>query len=291
MVTISVGSRVVSVSLAVVLAARGLGLVAILWASLAIAIVSLLSQAWLAHTVLHHRGTWLATDIRAGLREVSSFGAFTWLKSVLGVLFAHADRLLVAALLGTGPLAFYTLCNQITQPIHALLASGFNYLFPSLSARSASGKWVETRNTYRTAVLISLGVVGAFCGFVTLASHTILRLWLGPVVARQYSGLLIAMTIGNGLLAICIVPHYTALALGRSRVLAFINLVAGSAALASCYLLIPHIGVLAGGLAKILAGVASLSVFAVVRSTFHQAATAQTSSQNFVTVASLDLAG
>src|SRR3974390_18212 len=112
-VAASVSSRVLIVVLAVVFTAKGFGLVGILWATLAVEAATLVVLAIIACAILQVRSL-PTTVIRAGVREVSAFGAFTWLKSVMGVLFGYADRLIVAALLGTGPLALYVLCNQLT---------------------------------------------------------------------------------------------------------------------------------------------------------------------------------
>ncbi len=267
-VTISVSARFLIVASSVILAIKGWGLVEILWATLLVGVMSLIAQAYLAHFVLQISGNWLTADIRTGVLEVSSFGVFTWLKSILGVLFGYSDRLVVAALLGTGPLAFFALCSQLTQPIHSLVASGFNFMFPNMSARTAAGKWVETERSYRTALLISACIVAGICLPMIFTARQILTLWLGVHAAQQYGGLLVAMTIGNGLLALCIVPHYTALALGRARALALMNLVTGAIALSSTYLLVRHIGIVGGGIAKVIAGLTSLYVFAIVRSAF-----------------------
>ena len=266
-VAASVSSRVLIVVLAVVFTAKGFGLVGILWATLAVEAATLVVLAIIACAILQVRSL-PTTVIRAGVREVSAFGAFTWLKSVMGVLFGYADRLIVAALLGTGPLALYVLCNQLTQPIQALLASGFNFLFPNVSARSASGKWIECQSSYRAATLVSVCIVAAICLPMIFAARGVLAVWLGPGIAERCRGLLIAMTIGNGLLAICVVPHYTALALGRSRSLAYMNLAAGIASLTGVYVLVRHVGLIGGGVGKVFAGLISLSAFAIVRPVF-----------------------
>ncbi len=264
-VTISITARATAVICAVALALRGSGLVAILWANLAIGILSFASQGWLAHSVLRAAGAWQQVDIQAGVREVFRFGAFTWLKSTLGVALAHGDRLMIAALLGTGPLAFYTVCNQLSQPIHALIAAGFNFLFPNLSARTAAGRWEDAANLYRRAVLVSAALVLGMMLVMIVGARTILGLWVGAGYVQQYHLLLVTMIIGNGLLALSIVPHYASLALGRSQALALITFVAGAGSLGCGYLLIRQFGVVGGGAAKILAGIMFLALFSVVR--------------------------
>lgn len=289
-VVISVAARVSIIALAVFFALRGHGIVAILGAALGIGVVSLVCQARLAFKVVELNGVWQQAQLRAGVREVFSFGAFTWLRSTLGVFIGYADRLLIAALLGTGPLAYYTLCNQLTQPMPALIASAFNFMFPNLSAKNASGRWQEARRSYGVAAGIAGAVIGVICLTLVVSSKLILRLWLGSAVAAQYHNLLIAVAIGNGLLAIAVVPHYAALALGRSRPLALINVAGGIVSLACTYLLIHKMGVIGAGLTKILVGLIFLYVFNVVRRAFteeglkmqgEQAAAARMNALNF----------
>jgi len=263
-VMISVTARALGIICAVALALQGSGLVAILWANLAVGALSFASQGWLAHSALRAAGVWRQVDIQAGVREVFRFGAFTWMKSTLGVVLAHGDRLMIAALLGTGPLAFYTVCNQLTQPIHAVIASGFNFLFPNLSARTAAGRWEDAARLYRGAALVSATLVLGMVSVMFVGARTILKLWVGAAYVQQYHMLLVIMIIGNGLLAISIVPHYALLALGRSQALALITFVAGAASLGCGYILIRQFGVVGGGAAKILAGIMFLSLFRLV---------------------------
>jgi O-antigen/teichoic acid export membrane protein len=269
-VVTSVSARVLMVALAVLWAARGFGLVRILWATLAVESAALISLSIIAGHILEIRRL-PKIDVQMGVRELCGFGIFTWLRSATGVLFGYVDRLMVAAVLGTGPLAFFVLCNQLTQPIPALMASGFNFIFPNLSARSGAGEWRECRRRYRMAVLVSVCLVVAIGLPVILLAGDILTRWLGPVVALKYKDLLILMTLGNGLLAVSVVPHYTAMALGRARALAFINLVAGVVSLAGGYVLLRHFGLLGGGFIRVLAGLVSLSMIAVVRSALEAA--------------------
>lgn len=265
MVVISILGRTTVVFAALLLAVQGLGLVAILFVTLLTALATLTGQAILAVNSLEANLAWRWAEIRAGVREVFSFGTFTWLKATLGVSIGYADRLLVAALLGTGALAFYSLCNQLTQPLHALIAAAFNFLFPSLSAQTASGRWVDARRMYENALRLSIAIVAVTSTLIVLLAKPILRIWIGRTAATEYYSLLIVMAIGNGVLAISVVPHYVALALGRARALTFVNLAAGVLSLGSAYLLIRQVGVVGAGVARIIAGIVFLYVFAIVR--------------------------
>ena len=264
-VMISMFARTMVIGSAVALALKGYGLVAILWATLLFGIVSLAGQSYLAHNILQAAGLWRVVPIADGIREVYSFGAYTWMKSTLGVAIGYGDRLLVAGMLGTGPLAFYTLCNQLTQPIHALIASAFNFTFPNFSAQSASGRWSETRLNYRLATGVATATIVAVCVVMILGARLILRIWLGAAFAAQYHDLFVIMVVGNGLLSLSVVPHYAALAFGRSRALLLVNLAGGIMSIGCGYLLIQRLGLIGEGMARIVVGIVFLSLFDVVR--------------------------
>jgi O-antigen/teichoic acid export membrane protein len=264
-VVISMLARTMVMVSAVALALKGYGLVAILWATLLFGVVSLAGQSYLAHRVLQADGLWSVVPIADGIREVYSFGAYTWMKSTLGVAIGYGDRLLVAGMLGTGPLAFYALCNQLTQPIHALVAAAFNFTFPNFSAQSAAGRWSETRLNYRLAAGVAAAIIVTLSVVMILGAHLILRIWLGASFAAQYHNLFVTMVIGNGLLSLSVVPHYAALAFGRSRALVLVNLGGGIVSMGCGYLLIQRLGLIGAGMAKIVAGVVFLSLFGVVR--------------------------
>lgn len=288
----SVGSRVTVLGLAVALAERGHGLVSILWATLAVEAVTLIVQATLACRILNLQSLPpIAVIAGAGVQEVFSFGAFTWLKSATGVLFGYADRLMVAALLGAGPLAFYVLCNQLAQVVPSVLVAGFNFIFPHFSARSASGRGAECKKDYRKALILSASLVTAVCLPMIFAARRILVVWLGPAAAAECSSVLIALLIGNGLLAIAVVPQYTVLAFGRPRALVSINLAAGVVSMIGGYVLLREIGLVGGGLAKIFAGLISLSSLAIVAGVFRNFASIKNLDQDAATVTSLDPIG
>lgn len=270
MVMLSVLARAAVITSSIILAITGHGLIAIMWATLAIGSASLVGQACIAFRLIEPSGSWRNADIRAGIREVFSFSAFSWLKSTLGVLIDCADRLLVGALLGMGPLAYYALCNQLTQTIPALMVSAFNFVFPNFSMHSASGRWSQTERSYRIATACASLLVFGMCLSLILLAQPILRIWLGRPAAARYHHLLIAMAIGNGLMALSVVPHYTALALGYSRALVVITLAAGIASLTAGYYLISGMGLIGAGFTKVIAGAFFLFSFHVVRLAFRK---------------------
>jgi O-antigen/teichoic acid export membrane protein len=262
-VLITVASRMLLVGTAVALANAGFGLISILITTAVVETLSCLAQALVAVRLIRPSAV-SGTHLLHGLREVLRYGVFTWFKSSLGVLFGHGDRLLVGALVGVGPLSIYVLCNQVAQFIPSTVVAGFNFLFPKLAAASGSGR-TTVRESYYRSLTISCGLVVTMLVVFLLIGQTLLRIWLGGTAVNGYSGLMTTLVIGNCLLAIGVVPQYTALALGRARALAILNMVIGVTSVALAYLLLRRIGLFGMGVTKILAGTLSLWALQIAR--------------------------
>ena len=72
---------------------------------------------------------------REAIRGLVSFGIFSWIQAVSGILFGQVDRLITGVYLGAAAAASYALCAQLAQPIYGIAASGLHFLFPHVSAR------------------------------------------------------------------------------------------------------------------------------------------------------------
>ena len=129
-IKLNVSLRTIVVISAVVLAAMGREVVSIMIATLFWSAVVVVLQAVAAQRVV---GRFTAFPIfgKEALAEVLSFGCYSWLQALAGVVFTYADRLLIAAMLGAAPVAIYALCVQATQPIHRLAAAAFDFVFPT----------------------------------------------------------------------------------------------------------------------------------------------------------------
>ena len=273
-VLVTVLSRSTLMIVAVALARNGFGLLSILLTTVIVEVASLAAQAVITIKLV---GVSVppSSHLVHGLKEVLEFGLFTWVKSAVSVIFGHADRLLVGAFLGVAPLAIYVLCNQVAQFIPAVIASGFNFLFPNLTAALGTEGMNSAERSYRRASAVAICLIAAMSLVLWIVGQRLLRVWLGGSSPEQYPGLLAALIAGNGLLALSVVPQYTALALGRSRQLAIVNVVAGAASLAIGYALLRYIGVLGIGLAKVVAGSISLCVISIVTTAFRPQTTIQ----------------
>lgn len=233
--------RAIVVVSAAVLAAMGRGVVEIMMATLFWSTVIVVLQADAARRAV---GKFLVLPtLRYGaLREVFSFGCYSWLQALTAVGFTYADRFIVAAFLGTAPVAVYVICVQAAQPIHGLTAAGFNFLFPHLSSRHEAGEILGPRRVFKLAMITNVVVAGLLSLPFLLLARPLLRLWMGSAFADQAHLVVPILAISYAALAINVVPHNSLLALGRVRIVASLNLVGGMVLLGAMVILVPYAG-------------------------------------------------
>jgi len=252
-VKLNVFLRSVVVVSAVVLSAIGRGVVDIMMATLFWSALVVVLQAIAAQKVV---GTFnvLPTLQYEALKEVFAFGCFSWLQALAAVVFGYADRFLVAAMLGTAPVAIYVLCVQATQPIHGLGAAAFNFLFPHISSRHEAGEVDAPRRVFRFALLSSVGFSLLLALPLILFGRPLLTLWMGPEFAQQGYVVLGVLAVAYVLLAVNVVPHYTLMALGKVRYVSIVNVLGGILSLCGAAMLIPPFGLLGASVGRLLYG-------------------------------------
>ena len=264
-VRVSVVTRVSTIVVAVVLSAMGFGVFAIVIGSVIVCIVGLMLQ------VLAVRSTVgpilpLPSIHRESLNIVFLFGCFSWMQALAGIIFSHADRLLVGAMLGTAAVAFYAICVQVAQTIHGFAAAAFNVVFPYVSHRYSAGDHSALSRALRVGLTANLVMTLTLALPMVFLSKWILTLWMGTDFAVQTHSLLSVLAIAFGVLATNVVPHYVLLAVGKVRFVSAVNVLGGLAALLATVFLIPKMGLLGAALGRMLYGpVVSLNLIAVFR--------------------------
>jgi len=238
---------------AVCLVALGHGVVAILLATAGATLVGSYMQAAVTRKTLHVSSLWPSFD-RQAWRQVLGFGVYSWIQNAAGVAFSQADRLLIAMMLGTASLTYYTLCVQLAQQIHGLVAAAFSFLFPHISAKHEAGNRKGVRSAFRLAVLVNVGLSLSLTAPLVLLGRKILTIWMGPAFAAHSYQVLIILAVGFCTLSLNVVPHFTLLGLGKVRFLSVTNLVGGIISLVGAALLIPPFGLIGAAAARLLYG-------------------------------------
>jgi O-antigen/teichoic acid export membrane protein len=241
------GLTFVSHNVSVMMAATGLLMVAGLWLQL-VALKHLLSAKSL-----------MPAFNRDALRILLSFGAFSWLQAVSGVVFSQTDRLMLGVSVGAAAVASYALCTQMAQPIFGFAASGLHFLFPYLSNRNASSSTASLKRPVLIALSCNVIFVAITTGVLLLFGTRILHAWAGPEIAREAAPVLAVIIWSSALMGLNVTATYALLALGRVRTVTWFNLAGGAAMLLMMLFLAPRFGI--QGIAVARLGYAAIPLF------------------------------
>jgi O-antigen/teichoic acid export membrane protein len=235
----------------VIVAASGKGVMQIMTATLLFAVLSIVCQAVAVRRVVSTVSFVPRLD-RSVLEEILAFGCFSWLQSLAAAAFLYADRMLLAAFLGTSAVAYYTICTQVAQPIHGLAAAALNFVFPHISSRLEAGETSGPKRVFRICTLVNVAFVGSAAVVLAVLAKPILSLWMGKAFAEHAHVLLSLLVLAYALLGLNIISHLSLLALGQVRYVSLVTLSAGALSLIAAAGVIPMFGLLGGAYARIL---------------------------------------
>ena len=188
------------------------------------------------------------------LRTLGGFGCFSWLQALAGLSFSQIDRLIIGAMLGAPALGYYSICTQVAQPVHGLLASGFHFLFPHLSARHSTSSINSLRQTIATAFWSNQALAVVLSVPLILGSKLILTAWMGSDFAEHSWLILSIVACSYALLGMNVTGYYTLLATGGVRQATYVNLAAGGGMLLAMSLLIPRWGMVGAAAGRLVYG-------------------------------------
>jgi len=195
------------------------------------------------------------------IRELVSFGKWTWLQSFGAALFAAADRLIIGSYLGSEALARYSVFTQLTQQIHAIPSAATAVVFPMISRKYSNNESIK-----RIVIFTSIAVAFmslAIAAILFLFGEDILTLWLPESfdIRNLYAYKL--LTIAYLLLAFTVIPHYVFLGMNKARIVAIANVAAGLIGLAACVHFVTSDGISSGAYSKIIYAISALSIYVV----------------------------
>jgi O-antigen/teichoic acid export membrane protein len=264
-VRVAIGARIAILTSAIVITKYGHDVVWIMVATLFISTLSTLGQALALRSKIGNFSP-LPSFHAPTASDIAAFGTFSWLQAISGVAFSHADRFFVGFFMGAPAVAYYGLCVQAAQPIHGLISSGMHFLFPHLSARYSVAPISEIRRKVALALKVNLLLVAVLSIPIIIFGRHILTLWIGTAFGQQPPLMFPTIVCSFALLGMNVTAHYALLALGKVRVVTYLNLAAGGAMLLAMALLIPRCGLQGAAVARVIYGpITCLAYFYVYR--------------------------
>lgn len=224
-VRVTVAARLLSLSAAGALASASYNVTGIMAVTAGLAFVGLVVQLVMLRSLLDTDSLRPAFD-PAATQELFSFGKFTWILAITGVLFSQSDRIIGGAAVGVSAVVAYALCAQIAQPVYGLTAAGFHFLFPYIAFQRATSTPSRLRRIVLGAIFTNLLLVAAGVATLFAFSGPILKILATDLVARACAPLLPGVIAASGILALTVSGTYAMLALGYVRTLAAFNIAA-----------------------------------------------------------------
>jgi O-antigen/teichoic acid export membrane protein len=259
-VRISLVLRVLTIAIAVAITREGFGVFSVMMLTGTLVTLGTIAQIARLRVFLNISALWPSFD-RAAASVLFGFGIFSWMQAVSGVVFSQADRLILGASLGAATVTAYALCVQMAQPIYGIVAAGLHFLFPYLAARQATTSLAALRRT----VMIAFGANVLFVLVATAAELLfgipLLRAWVGTTITQSASGILAPIVWSFALLGLSVTGYYAMLALGRVKVVTWVNLLGGAAMLALMTWLLPRTGIRGIAFARVAFGATSLAMY------------------------------
>lgn len=259
-VRVSVLARLLALGAAAGLASASFGVISIMAATALLSAGGLCFQLAHLKKLLHAHSLAPSFD-HAATRALLAFGIFSWLQAVSGVIFGQADRLIAGASLGATAVASYALCIQMAQPIYGFTASGLHFLFPYLAQQRVKASAEMLRRTVLFALLANLLLVAAGVTILLLFGGRVLQAWGGDVISDGAKRIFAPIVWSSALLGLNVTGTYALLALGRVRVVTWVNLGGGVAMLLLIMWLLPRYGGYGLAMARLCYGPVTLLLY------------------------------
>ncbi len=241
---IAIGSNLLRAALTVGFLVQGGGLLALSAVMLASNILMSAAMAGACVRLL----PWLSLGERrvdrAVLREVYTYGLWTFVIAAASRVLYDSDPILIGTFLPAATITHFAVANNLVRYLRQL-AYGFGNVFnPAASALEARSEHEQVGRLVIDGTRYALTVILPAAVFLALCGREFIALWMGPRYAAE-SGTVLVVLVLSQVAAMGQFPAGAVLfGLNRHRHLAFIFLGSALLKVALCLALIPSHGIL-----------------------------------------------
>lgn len=196
------------------------------WQFIANGLATLATGAWTWHCTRGDGTT--SPRFRTGiLVDTWKFAAGVSGVTVLGILLAQMDKLVLSAVLSLQDFGYYSLATMVATGLAILASPVFTAVFPAFSALVAQRDDGALSEIYHRAAQTLAALVFPPMVMIAWFSRDLLRAWTGnDVIATATGPVLSLLILGSGINALMTVPWALQLAHGYLRLGLIFNLVA-----------------------------------------------------------------
>ena len=182
-----------------------MGLYEIFVANAVVLLCSVIIEFYLTQSLIPEIRIKFSLDLPI-LKEIFSYGLYSWIYSILGMAALQIDKFIVVYFLGATELAYYAIGHMVALQIHSLFSAFGSWIFPMVSNKISKGE--ETYGLYYNMQFTIVGLGILFILLTWFFSEPIFILWLGVEIfqsTQTYINLFMILAMLN---LPTIVPYY-----------------------------------------------------------------------------------
>jgi O-antigen/teichoic acid export membrane protein len=151
-------------------------------------------------------------------RALLGFSAYSFLSRFATLSYAHADKLIIGALVGVTGLAYFTVAATLANRVLSLTFRLSGVFFPAASAMAAQGELARLDRAYLKATRYVVFLNAAILVLVAVFAHQILRYWMNEDFARNGALVLAVMALSQFVDSLTSLPSLVNDGMGHPRV-------------------------------------------------------------------------
>ena len=160
----------------------------------------------------------LSWPSRTIARQLASFSAFSYLSGIAAACYAHADKLIIGALVGMASLTYYVIPSTLINRVLGLTFRLSSVVYPAASELESLRQFDQLRAIYFSATRYVFYLNACIVVFVCLFAEEILYYWMGEEFARQGALIMILTALALLVDSMTNLPSMLADGMGHPRV-------------------------------------------------------------------------
>lgn len=186
------------------------------------------------------------------VKKLLNFSFYSFLSNIFGVLYEHADKLIISNMLGTTLLTYYALPYILARKVQVLFANLTHNLFPKVSELDTLGNRERLQQMYIHGTKLLWFLISLLTLPIFLSAKELLVLWVGTEIATKswviFRILLITFTVGS----VNVIPYYFFYGLDKPKLNMIFTIISGVTNVSSLMILIPRYGIIGAAVANLL---------------------------------------
>jgi O-antigen/teichoic acid export membrane protein len=207
------------------------------------------------------RWRWPAPSLRA---EILGFSGWSFLSRFAALSYAHADKLIIGALVGVTGLAYFTVAATLANRVLALTFRISGVFFPAASVLAAGGELVRLDQVYLKATRYVVYLNSAMLVLLAVFAWPLLELWMGAGFARHGAAVLALMALSQFIDSLTSLPSLVNDGMGHPRLSGLFAVARALAGLGIVYLGVAGWGIVGAAWGHLIASCVFTFAFLVV---------------------------